>query len=411
VRFPRHGLVADDHALVAREPGLPGLALMLDDAAFGAALAEALPEAEIAAVRAEYVRYKPGTSCLVGYRALDRFRRHTHVYARAHRPGNADKLDPDRHDSVILEDAGVAVHLFPADRRLRTLARVVRDADVATLRYKPERRWVGRVGARVVRVYEPSRFQPAAHAALALGAKSDLPVAGRTRVDTERCAVSAAWVPGVTLDAQLGTAAAVDSAREAGAVLAALHVAEVPRLAAAPSPVPALDGAARAIAALVPEVGDRAAAVRARLAPRAENMTVSHPVHGDFSADQVVLGPGGARLLDLDAAALGDPLDDLASFAAELELRVAEGTLGAAAAAVTCEALLEGYGDAGGETPRAGDERLVRATARALLLRAADPFRTRHPAWGEAIERAVARVEALARGGATAGAWGRVAGS
>jgi hypothetical protein len=57
----------EDRALAARDPALPGLALLLDDAAVATALRERLPEARVRAARSTYIRYKPGTNCLVAF--------------------------------------------------------------------------------------------------------------------------------------------------------------------------------------------------------------------------------------------------------------------------------------------------------------------------------------------------------
>src|SRR5438093_582994 len=57
-----------DTDLVRRDPALPGLALLLDPDAFAADLRQAVPGIEVEGGRITYVRYKPGTSCLVGYR-------------------------------------------------------------------------------------------------------------------------------------------------------------------------------------------------------------------------------------------------------------------------------------------------------------------------------------------------------
>ena len=64
---------------------------------------------------------------------------------------------------------------------------------------------------------------------------------------------------------------------------------------------------------LLPELTERAADLAERIAGRLSGLApVRVPVHGDFSADQAVLGPDGvAGLIDLDSAALGDPAADL----------------------------------------------------------------------------------------------------
>src|SRR5919201_2297370 len=80
-----------DADLVRRDPALPGLALLLDPGAFAAALRRAAPRLGAEETRITYVRYKPGTSCLVGYR-LVAAGRDTAVSAAAYRPDAHDKL-------------------------------------------------------------------------------------------------------------------------------------------------------------------------------------------------------------------------------------------------------------------------------------------------------------------------------
>src|SRR3989454_10171088 len=54
--------------LVRRDGVLPGLATALDPDALLAALAPALPTADVRAASVRYVRYKPHTNCLVAHR-------------------------------------------------------------------------------------------------------------------------------------------------------------------------------------------------------------------------------------------------------------------------------------------------------------------------------------------------------
>jgi hypothetical protein len=233
-----------DRDLAARDAVLPGMATLLDEDAFAAALAAALPDAGVVAAEADYVRYKPATSCLVAYLVRTSDGARTRVYARAHRPGVEEKLRSGRRAArkgsplgaagAVLAEEAVAIHVFPYDRRLTALRRVARGRRTRTLRYKPERRWVGRIGDRVVRVHEESRFRPAAAAARALAAVPGLPVAGDVRVDDEARAVSTAWLPGVALDELLGRAAGVEAAAPAGVALARLHRAHVTGLAPRP---------------------------------------------------------------------------------------------------------------------------------------------------------------------------------
>ena len=77
-------LSAADHAVVARDRDVPGLALVLDpDAVLALLTAGADGAAVILDARATYVRYKPATSCVVSYE-LSTATGPVFAYAKAH---------------------------------------------------------------------------------------------------------------------------------------------------------------------------------------------------------------------------------------------------------------------------------------------------------------------------------------
>src|SRR5438067_12121248 len=156
-----------DTDLVRRDPALPGLATLLDLDAFAAALRRAVPGLEVEGGRITYVRYKPATSCLVGYR-LAAAGKAVVVAAAAYRPDAADKLAKAGRrpglGRVALGDRAIVVWFFPDDDELKVLLRL-EDGEARTellrqllparpdlwqgvlepLQYKPARRYVGRL--------------------------------------------------------------------------------------------------------------------------------------------------------------------------------------------------------------------------------------------------------------------------
>jgi aminoglycoside phosphotransferase len=411
-----------DRALVRREPRLPGLAVLLDDAAFTELLATWLPGAGIRRARATYVRYKPGTSCLVSYR-VETTTGERIVHARAERDDAAGRLRrlaalADGPTSLgpgalVIPQRALAVMPFPTDRRLpalRTLADPVARrrlfgasaAALTVLAYKPERRLVARAGDLVLRAYAADGWPAAATAANSIARAGSSPVsAGELRVPAVRTIAAAhrtlalAWAPGRPLEDFLG---APEGHRAAAAVARALRALHACRSAHA---LPVRTGAGRA-AALADAgraadvagrvVGRRALALAERLgAALAARPPGSAVLHGDFSADQVLLDDRGAVLLDFDAAAIGHPVDDLASCLAELELRVVEGTLPRRRADAFGGALVEAYADG---PPR--ERELALLTGAALLRRVAEPFRRRRPDWPAETDAVVERVAELA---------------
>ncbi|WP_152188119.1 aminoglycoside phosphotransferase/kinase family protein [Georgenia satyanarayanai] len=404
------GLAPADARLAVSDPALPGLGEVLAPLGLVGRLA---PGWGVREARVVYLRYKPGTSLLAALVLTGDDGATSFAQALALRPGAADKLakvrrggqgDDVGRGAVVDGSLAVALTDVTADRRLPGVRRVLRDGDgVTPLVYRPGRRWVARVEApagpaELVRVYHPGAVSgvPAGHRALA-----GLPLPAVTAVRPRRGTVRTAWVPGLSLDRLTGTE---ELWEQAGALAAAVHrragveglgrVDRAARLARATAAVrsvaPACAGSAR----------DTAERVRAGLAGR-EAVTA---VHGDLSADQVVVRPdltSGASpeaasprqapltLIDLDRVALDDPLTDLASWYGAL---VATGAAAGEPAEVLAP-LLAGYTRAGGEV----DGRALRLhCAAAVLQRAVEPFRRHRADWPDAVARLVSVAAGLA---------------
>jgi len=400
----------EDRAFAAREPALRGMSLLLDDDAVAAALRERLPDAGVRAARGTYIRYKPGTNCLVAFE-LDTASGPRLAYGRTEHEDDGAKLrkahEKARSGAVLVEDPPVALLLFPSDRRLRSLIAVMTDS-ATVLAYKPERRLVARRGREVIKAYRADGFAAARGAAAALPA--GLPVQRCIAARKRHAMLVFDWVDGWPLDSVLqppphssrerppetALPPPLDSARKlpdgAGAALEALRALH----SAVPAgPLPCRTRAVEAAALVAAADATGVAGPRVEWAARrlAERLAAALPadpapkslLHGDFSADQVVIGAGGAVMLDMDAACLGDPRWDLGSALGDLELRVLEGRLAPAAAAATAAVLV---GD---------DAHAVHPFAAAgLLRRAAEPFRRRRQGWDALVEAAVERAAELA---------------
>jgi len=409
-------VIPAEQALVRRERHMPGLPLLLDDGAFTALLAERLPDAGVHAARATYLRYKPQTSCLVAFH-VQTDAGETMVHARAERHGATGRLQrlaalAERQTAlgpgaVVLPELALAVLPFPSDRRLPALvaladARARRrlfgaDGRLRVLAYKPERRFVARTGGLVVRAYAERQWLAAATAAAAIRPTGDLRVPRCVAVASGSHTLATEWMPGRRLDERLdGTGD--DVAGAVALALRALHGSTPARALPVHESVAdpeALLAAAGAAAVAGAPTGRRARALAERLGRRlAGRPPGGVVVHGDFSSDQVLLDGDGATLVDLDAAGLGHPSDDLASFAGDLELRVIEGRLHRETADRAVSDLTEAY--VGIAPIDAGAEELSLLTAAALLRRVAEPFRHRRPDWPDAVTAVVERATALA---------------
>lgn len=92
-----------------------------------------------------------------------------------------------------------------------------------------------------------------------------------------------------------------------------------------------------------PDVGERAAELADRLLAARPALEEDVLVHGDVHLGNVLLGQGGARLIDLDQAAAGQAAAELGSLLAVLRALHVVGQLTAEGEAVAAGALLAGY--------------------------------------------------------------------
>ena len=141
----------------------------------------------------------------------------------------------------------------------------------------------------------------------------------------------------------------------------------------------ALFAAAGAVAAVCPHLARRARRLALQLAAGLIDVSQEkRPIHGDFSADQVLLTEKGVAILDLDAAVQSVPAADLGSFIARLIWDVLHDRLSTHQAEGLAHELLVGYRlETGRDLPRG----IRLYTAAGLLRLAPHPFRSREPDW------------------------------
>lgn len=405
-------VVSADTRLVATDPGIPGLRDVLSPLGLVRRLA---PAWDVADARVVYLRYKPATSLVAGLRLTAADGATSFVQALALGVGAPEKLakvvragdgDDVGRGAVVDPRLGVALSDVTADRHLPGVGRVLHDADgaVTPLVYKPGRRWVAREertdgSAVLVKVHRRSAVAGvlAGHAAL-----TGLPVVTVAEARERRGTVRHPWLPGRPLDALVGPGLP-DLWSCAGAVLAAVHAqpsAEGLQRVDRAVELAAAVAAVRAVAPL--DLAAAAASTAERVLAQAGEAVSPRVVHGDFSADQVIVRPdlaGSAApaadqpavtLVDLDRVGLDDPAADLASWYGAL---VATGT-GPGDPHEVLAPLLEGYLGAGGDASVVGRLRLLSAAA--VLQRATEPFRRHLPDWPEQVARLVTTARELA---------------
>ncbi len=421
-------LLPADAAVVERDPALPGLATLLDPDAFAAALRTALPEAGVGLARATYVRYKSKTNCLVAYR-LEVAGAEIDVYAKAF-PADVEFLKTDQDPDipgrlgpgrVALNNLAITVYAFPNDYKLGVLGRLAdeeeraqlltklfakrqpdfQDAMLHRLRYKPARRYVAQLTAgtgrqALLKVYSEDDYPTASYATKAFKSRGPLQLPRRMGRSTRHRILALEWLPGQPLHkAMHDPQFEVSVVRTAGAALAGLHT-QVPKrlmhISREVEVVPLLS-AAVGVATVCPHLAERACSLATRLAmgllaaPR-----LNCPIHGDFSADQVLLTKGNVALVDLDHAVHSDPAADLGSFVAQLEYDALLGDLAPDRVGTLANELLTGYRL---QTRRDLPARINLYVAAGLLRLAPHPFRYRHADWLEQTGIILERAEAI----------------
>ena len=420
-----------DQRLIQREAGLPGLAWLLDADRFAELADQVCPEAGITAAEQTYLRYKPGTSALAAFRLHRVDAAPLLVQAKALPAGRFEtvaarlsglKPDPDFGSGFGPPDpapAAVAplqlVLLRPCDdrklkaigpwqnplQRERLLAGLNRLADaprlapdaLTLLRYKPERRLVARLDqagkpVALLRILGRSHFGQGLLGASFGAASSGAPLLA---ADAHHQTLVLGWTAGTTLSCD---GAGDDALRRTGQQLAQLHRTRS---------LPPLQRGRRAEA----EAVRRALAMLAHLEPafearcrdrihRTARLLEASPwqpalIHGDFSADQVIVDGERCRFIDWDRSAAGDAAADLGSFAARLEADVLHGRLERGTADHAFAQLLEGYSD----VAPVAEAAVNLQTAVSLLLLVTESFRLRLADWPDREDVLLSRAEAL----------------
>ncbi|MCA1782047.1 MAG: aminoglycoside phosphotransferase family protein [Intrasporangiaceae bacterium] len=406
-----------DRRLVTRDRAVPGLATVLDDTRLTEHV-QASWSSDVAPpqqVRTTYLRYKAGTS-LVATAELTFGDHRTFALIAATSPQAAGKLGKIVDHAtgrggdlpLLLDDSRrllvaplVADRHLPGihklDRRMRWIDDDLRDADLEVLSYKPHRRLVVRASIRgepvaVVKVHAP-RLLGEMTAALrwATTKRSDrLALPHLIGSDADHGVLLTTWVPGDALD-DIEPDRQRATLRGVGKLLGRLHQTDTHGLPRRDPGSLDPEKIITAVHALRPDLVDRVRQLlrdNAHALPPASRLT---PVHGDLSPDQVVHGPDGVALIDLDRTGIGSPGSDLASWvAAEVVMgRRQDGDLRLP------DAFWEGY--LGVDGP-ASEQQVTDRIPIELLRRVTDPFKQRLPDWPDrmtTIVQAATRSTAL----------------
>ena len=419
-----------DINLVQRDKAIPGLETLLDPELFVKRLRISLPNADIRAAQPRYIRYKPGMNCLIAYR-LKTGEKWIDVYAKAHSADAADKLHkaklrktsegPFGPGRMVLNGLDIVVSFFPNDSKLKRLHRLL-DNDfktkiaplltqnvgelqslaLSTLRYKPERRYVGRLEtghhpAALLKIYAPNAFEKSYVSNTAIKNQGLLRVPECLGKSDRYALIAFEWLPGDSLAEIIrdGKRNYKHAATDTGAALANFH-AQMPDnlpVRTADSEVGIFLERAEWLGYVDPRFAEQAKKLAWKLAAWFINEPMMmHPIHGDFYAEQVLWSNRGVGIIDLDETVMGDPRMDIGAFAAHLEYNVLHGNIATDVLTNILNNFYDGYKHANGAFP---EDNLKMFIAAELFKRSHAPFRTCETEWHKHTTRILDRVVSL----------------
>jgi len=421
-----------ENDLVRRDTAVPGLATVLDPDAFVAALHRAAPKADLCAAHITYARYKPQSFCRATYQ-LDIAGAELDLDVRACRPDDLAEwietgksphvVGPLGAGRIVLEDCAVLVTAFPNDLKLPAL-QLLADAakrklllhellpdfpslwqgELRCLRYRPERRYVAELSAAdgthaLLKAYTDRAYVRAKSNAQAFASRGLLRVARLLGWSDHHRLLAFEWLPGTLLmELCLAPELDGDAMTATGAALAALHEQDSAELSpwTREAEIKDLRELAEEIGFICPQLTKRANRLAQQFAKELSCAPAMHcALHGDFSANQVLVSDETVAIIDLDWACHGDPADDLGNFLAQTERKSLRGELSRERGERLKESLLKGYAlGACGALP----ERIELYTAVEVFRRTRFPFRAREQDWPELTEALLERAEGIIDG-------------
>lgn len=420
-----------DQNLVNRDCGLIGLPVLLDPSRFTALMQQTFPTAGITSTQAYYIRYKPGTSCLVACH-IETAAGPTIVYARAHHPDSPEKAAKGEQLAsvesllgpgiVSVPELSLAIYAFPNDHEIRSLRRLFDpraetckwnrllpdNPDLwtgkwTTLRYKPERRHVARlIAARgrgaAIKTYASDDYQHALIRGRTISAAKSIRSPSLLGESEKYSTLAWEWINGTPLTSHLTDESTQhDGADRLGGALAGFH-REAPPLPfthdteAIKRDVQASN---EMIEALCPQLKGRADQVCTKLFESLKGVAEhTCTIHGDLSAEQVMIHNGDMVFLDFDRAAIGNPAIDLGNFLANLIAGEVEGSWSSDAVQRIFSRLVCAYENEG---KRQIHDEVHLFTTASLIQLASQPFRLRQRNWPSKVEALLARAERTIR--------------
>jgi hypothetical protein len=362
-------------------------------------------------VRISHLRWKRGTSAVArlhdddGVRWLAMYSAETSVkMEKTCRRARAQDVELKR---IVLDDGILASGPIPLDPRLHGALRpfrrhglIIPSPEVRVLKYNPFRRVVLEVTTAGTRGLV-CRVNPAGptmtRTMLSNLAESGVPVV----VPLDPALLPPRLPSGLQFEylpwfgsGDLSTVPPQDAepaTHAVGSALALLHrQSPIHQTHAWRAPAGRLRSLVEESAELMTQNRDRLERVRSELEGLLRRPGRAAVIHGDFSADQVLVNGGDVRLIDFERCTYGAAASDLGSFAA-VEALAADGADHRSVLTLPrTAALLDGYGMGPGTV---NESEVLAWTAFYLLNRLREPFRACAPDWRNQMEHRLGMLE------------------
>ncbi|MDO5054109.1 MAG: phosphotransferase [Pasteurella oralis] len=418
-----------DKRIIARDTDLPGLIALLNNDLLLDRLRKLPQFYAIRRVDIQYLRYKPNNSCAGTLRIVLQDGSVNYYYAKALTPARFAEswANPKRQKLIREADPNAPLALFdlyvmllhPAyDRGIRYLGWLINNklrhqlfdccpisemvqqsVNIDILRYKPERRLVAKITQNkqtlVVRTIKASDFSRVLTGAAFGMAQGYVKLLGS---NGHFCSVITSWQEGESLCPETGFICSTEDIYQLATLLAQVHSTSYshPITYQISDEIQSLKGVQQAFQHILPEYVSWFTQLVARISKglSAQSSELFTLIHGDFSLDQVVKSQdkqdiGELYLLDWDRSAHGNPLLDLATLQARLELQVIEGVL----PVWQTEDLITKFLSAYQAKTQFSLEGLSWFVASAMLRLAIEPFRKRSLEWEQHTLLLLQRVE------------------
>lgn len=412
----------EDLSLIAQEPEIVGLRIVLNEPEMLRLLQKQLPNAGICSVKKTYLRFKPKTNCIVRYHVESQYSS-SQWYAKAYTDKDQDKLNRIASTDKTKSNAPFVIreHLlilcpFPLDAKLKLLPRLFEPvalqallkrvfysttlassqvSSIELLQYKPERRLVAKLRMSsgetlVLKAYTKQRYHLANLSRRhKLDSQHLLDTVGRSN---KHHVLLYRWIAGENLTRYYHHQDNNSQPfYDCGRYLGTFHLHSKTKQTVTKDTdefVHDLKRCASGIIQLVPELESSLTPLVTQLLTELKlHTSVKSVIHGDFYAKQVLVTSSGIRLIDFDDVCYWFSGYDLGLFIAHLERDRILGTLSINQAQNYQEALLNGYR----EQQDVDQSAIELFIAIGLLQLSHHPFRNALPKWKASICQLIKR--------------------